>query len=273
MPLNKILSATSKAIGTVEKSKPMQWAERKFNIDPEKALGLATVTSIVIKDGVGCYKYVTQSIKNDKIPEEKRKFVAALDLTNGILMITAQIAMYFAMRKYSGPLFEKIFKSSFNPETAKNIAAQIRMKQAKAGEAVASKLEIEKAYNKVKSDGLDLFKFVADIAAATIIGKRVIVPFIATPLAAKVKNKMEAYSKTHNSGDKAKSAGEKPLANNKQEVELNPQETVMEPKTDSKPEVAEANGAGEVGKKLDITTADTNLLKRYYDNHQEISAN
>ena len=70
MPVNKILSATSHIIGKVEKSVPMQWAEKKFNVDPEKALGLATVTSIVVKDGVGCWKYVTQSLNNQKIPEE-----------------------------------------------------------------------------------------------------------------------------------------------------------------------------------------------------------
>ncbi len=231
MPVNKILSTTSKIIGAVEKSKPMKWAENKFNIDPEKALGLATVTSIVVKDGVGCYKYVTQSMNNKKIPEEKRKFVAALDLTNGVLMIAAQIAMFFAMRKYSGPIFNKLFKKSFNPEMAKNIASRIRMKQVQAGETVSRKLPIEKEYNKVKSDALNVFKFVADIAAATIVGKRIIVPFIATPLADKVKKKMDVYEKTHNQ-------------------ELN----VIEPEIDD-------------GDKLDITTHNTNLLKRYYNYH------
>ena len=46
---------------------------------------------------------------------------------------------------------------------------------------------------KVRKEALDVFKFVADIAAATIIGKRVIVPFIATPLANVVKGKMEEH--------------------------------------------------------------------------------
>ena len=238
MPVNKVLSATSRAIGAFEKTKPMQWAEGKFNIDPEKALGLATVTSIVIKDGVGCWKYVTQSLNNKKIPEEKRKFVAALDLTNGVLMIAAQIAMYFAMRKYSGPLFEKLFRRSFNPEMSKNIASRIRMKQVQAGQQASRKLPIEKEYNKVKSDGLDVFKFVADIAAATIIGKRVIVPFIATPLAAKVKDKMEEYEHTHHP-ERFEKQEEKP-------AEVQPEA---------------------FGDKLDINTHNTNLLKRYYNYH------
>ena len=240
MPVNKILSATSHIIGKVEKSVPMQWAEKKFNVDPEKALGLATVTSIVVKDGVGCWKYVTQSLNNQKIPEEKRKFVAALDLTNGILMIAAQIAMFFAMRKYSGPIFNKLFRKSFNPDMAKNIASAIRIKQAQASETLSRKLTIEKEYNKVKSDSLNVFKFVADIAAATIIGKRVIVPCIATPLAAKVKVKMEEYEKKHH-------------PERFRNVDTTPKEQEPLPVDE--------------GDKLDITTHNTNLLKRYYNYH------
>ena len=89
-------------------------------------------------------------MNNKKIPEEKRKFVAALDLTNGVLMIAAQIAMFFAMRKYSGPIFNKLFKKSFNPEMAKNIASRIRMKQVQAGETVSRKLPIEKEYKNTR---------------------------------------------------------------------------------------------------------------------------
>ena len=233
---NKVLSVTSRLIGAAEQSKPLQWAERKFREDPEKALGLATVASIIVKDGVGCYKYVTQSIKNEKIPEEKRKFVAALDLTNGVLMILAQIGMFFAMRKFSEPIFNKLFSKSFNKQNAKNIASKIRMQQERAGMTVSRKLNIEKDYNKVRSDALNLFKFVADIAAATIIGKRVIVPFIATPLADKVKKKMDM----HGGGLVHSTTSDKNSEN------AQPQEAVH---------------------KLDITTNNTNLLKRYYNYH------
>ena len=189
------VSAIGQKIGTTianaTNSRPAKWLGQKFQQDPESALALATVTSIVLKDGIGCAMYVTQSIHNKKIPDEKRKFVAALDLTNGVLMIAAQIAMFFAMRKYSGPIFEKLFKKSFNNINKSNIISRIRMHSDKAGEAVAKKMKIEKEYNKVKKDALDLFKFVADIAAATIIGKRIIVPLIATPLAKKVEKRME----------------------------------------------------------------------------------
>jgi len=234
---NKIMSTSAKVLGAATNSKPLRWLGNEFQKDPEKALALTTVGSIIVKDGVGCYKYVTQSLKNEKIPEEKRKFVAALDLTNGVLMIAAQIGMFFAMRKFSEPIFNRLFSKSFNQKNAGNIASRIRMQQKATGQTPSRKLNIEKEYNKVRKDALDVFKFVADIAAATIIGKRVIVPFIATPLADKVKQKMDKHGS----------------------------------KEQTTPSVAAEKPQEEfTGKKLDVTsvasaneTDETNLLERY----------
>ena len=187
-----IAKGASKILGAASKAKPMKKLSEQFQKNPEKALALTTVASIVVKDGVGCYKYVTQSLNNEKIPEKQRSFVAALDLTNGVLMILAQIGMFFAMRKLSEPIFNRLFKKSFNGQNAKDIATRIRMLADKAKENAPRKLTINKEYNKVREDALAVFKFVLDIGAATILGKRVIVPFIATPLANVVKDKMEA---------------------------------------------------------------------------------
>lgn len=198
--IQSIGTSIGKGIAKATNLKPAVWLGNKFEKDPEKALALATVTSIILKDGIGCAMYVTQSLNNKKIPDEKRKFVAALDLTNGVLMIGAQIAMFFAMKKYSGPIFEKLFKKSFNNISKSNTISRLRMLAAKKGENVAKKLKLEKAYEAVKRDGVDLFKFVADIAAATIVGKRIIVPLIATPLAKKVEKRMN--EKEENSTEK-----------------------------------------------------------------------
>lgn len=186
-----ISKVSSQIIGGATDIRPMKWLANRFNVNEEKALAMTAVTSIIIKDGVGCAMYVKQSLNNDKIPEKKRKFVAALDLTNGLLMIGAQIALFFAMRKFSEPIFDKIFNKSFNDKTKRFISSRLRMLQTKEGQESSRKLEIDKVFNKeVRKDGLDLFKFIADIAAATIIGKRIIVPFIATPLASKVEKWM-----------------------------------------------------------------------------------
>ena len=77
MNSNRIFSAiqsgASTVLGGFSKSNPMDALKNAFNKDPASATALMVVSSIIIKDGVGCYKYVTQSLNNDKIPEKKRK--------------------------------------------------------------------------------------------------------------------------------------------------------------------------------------------------------
>lgn len=241
--LQSIGNYIGKGIAKATNAKPAVWLGKKFENDPEKALAMATVTSIILKDGIGCAMYVTQSLHNDKIPEKKRKFVAALDLTNGVLMIGAQIAMFFAMRKYSGPIFDKLFKKSFNSISKANTISRMRMQDAMTGNHASKKLVYAREYEKVRKDALDLFKFVADIAAATIIGKRIVVPLVATPLAKKVEKKME-LKKGHGCDE-----------THKQEEE--------EQKPEQKVEVQQSSDVQ--GKSLDVVSYgnSTNLLAKY----------
>lgn len=188
--IQSVGTSIGKGIAKATNWKPPVWLGEKFVKDPEGALALATVTSIILKDGIGCGMYVTQSLNNKKIPDKKRKFVAALDLTNGVLMIAAQIGLFFAMKKYSGKIFNKLFKKSFNDLTKSHTISRIRMEAVKEGKNAPKKLLVEKSYEEAHKDGVNLFKFIADIAAATIVGKRIIVPLIATPLAKKVEARM-----------------------------------------------------------------------------------
>lgn len=224
--------------------RPVKWVSKKFTQNPESALATATVTSIILKDGIGCAMYVGQSLHNDKIPEKKRKFVAALDLTNGVLMIGAQIAMFFAMRKYSGKVFDKLFKKSFNPTTKSETVTRMILEDIKANGHGMKKQHYEQDFEKAKSASNDLFKFILDISAATIIGKRVIVPLIATPLAKKVEKKMEKHH-ADAPANEAQKADEKKQG-----------EAKVADKSADKP-------VEEVGKKLDVVSTDsTNLLDK-----------
>ena len=230
----------SRMMGKISYTKPLQKLGKAFEKNPESALAGATVTSIILKDGIGCAMYVTQSLNNKKIPDEKRKFVAALDLTNGLLMIVAQIGMFFAMRKYSGPFFKRIFEKSFSALAKNNTITRMQMKAAKTGKGWAKKLKLGKIFDKVEKSGLDLFKFIADIAAATIVGKRVIVPLIATPLASKVEKRMNRNKE-----------------NKTQEIK------------ESKPKIEEENKEEQ---KTEITnnlfSGSTNLLEQYRNNNR-----
>jgi hypothetical protein len=150
------------------------------------ALGL---TSIVLKDSYGCYLYVKQSLNNEKIPDDKRKFVAALDLTNGGLMVLSQIAMFFTISnsKVQAKLFDKIFGKKFDGVAKKACEAAIKKTPKFSG--ITAK-EFETTYGKFKGEIKGFFGIFTSLVAATILAKRVLVPFIATPLADKAKELM-----------------------------------------------------------------------------------
>ena len=131
--VNPVTSGIAKALGGVLQSKPVKVLTKKFQEDPEGTLAATTVASIIVKDGIGCYKYVTQSLNNKEIPEERRAFVASMDLTNGALMIGTQIAMFYIMRKYSAPMFEKLFSKSVSTKAKRYMLTWLRMDAKKQG--------------------------------------------------------------------------------------------------------------------------------------------
>ena len=138
--------------------------------------------------------YVYQSKHNKKIPEERRRFVTATDLTNGGLMIVAQIALFLGMRKFSEPIFNKIFPKLSDSKVVGQIVSRFRKMQKAAGEEPSRKIEALKQIKKYKDKGLDTFKFILDLSAATIVAKRIVVPFIAIPLASKVEKRMASQT-------------------------------------------------------------------------------
>ncbi len=218
-----INSIGSKIYGGLTKLEPQKKLCRWFKKDPVNALALSTIASVAIKDGVGCAMYVTQSINNKKIPEKRRKFVAALDLTNGILMIVSQIGMFFAMRKLNDKCFHKLFNKVFDKTGAafKVFAEQVRADQKAQGLTPMKKYILKRGYDSIKNDTFGVFKFVTELAAATIFAKRILVPFIATPLAGKVEkimNKHSAEDKVEFTGKDANTQNNEDLKNVKTEV-------------------------------------------------------
>lgn len=151
-----------------------------------KFIGALGIASIILKDGLGCIMYVNQSLNNKKIPEEKRKFVAALDLTNGGLMILCQLLMFktISNKKVQAKLFDKFFGKLFDSKAATKCKDAI-MKNPKFKEM--SQKTFFETFAKFKGDVQGFFGIITSLVASTILAKRVIVPFIATPLADKAK--------------------------------------------------------------------------------------
>lgn len=192
-PISKVVAYTLNKGASL---KPYQKLEGKIDRKTfDDIIAYTTIASVAAKDAVGCGMYVYQSLNNDKIPEKRRKFVSALDLTNGILMIVSQVAMFFAMRKINAKLFNKIFPS-FKDGAYKLFGKQIRANGKKAGKAASELPDYSTVRNEhasMKDIAFSVFKSFTELAAATIVAKRIIVPFIATPLASKVEKLMDKH--------------------------------------------------------------------------------
>lgn len=205
----KIVSNLEKGIGKTI-GYPAKWfskaLEKGYN-DPAKYATAMLVTSIVSKDIVGCAFYTTQSLHNKKIPEDKRKFVAALDLMNGILMVGGQI---LAAKVIEKTLTKYLFNNALAKKLTKDELDRHANTICNIEENVAKKLDPKKVFEilmKNHAQGSKKYKaletgfgLLVGFLATTAITKRLVVPFLSTPLAGWYKNKF--MDKDKKEGDK-----------------------------------------------------------------------
>lgn len=194
------------------------------------------VFSVVAKDGVNCFLYTTQSLHNQSIPEDKRPFVAALDLTNGILMMSTQIAMTIGFAKVQNKLFNKTFGKYFNRSAAKGY--QSVLSKTKEFKGLGGD-EFHPAFEKYKGTITSAFNQITSLVLATIVAKRMIVPFLSTPLADSAKKWMMKDEKQTNVHPDTKNSfdTEKTLDVSTAQVKENKQE-------EHKPNTQIAHGCG-----------------------------
>ena len=153
MSLQAISRVVERGINKVANSSIMKKAFSERAGEMAATIALASTTT---KDAVNCYYYTNQSLHNKKIPEEKRKFVAAIDLSNGILNVVSQLTIGAYIKNQLPQTFDKIFKNtSLTGGT---------LKAAKNG-----------------------FVVLGTLIFAQIILKRVLTPFLATPIAHYIK--------------------------------------------------------------------------------------
>jgi len=99
--------------------KPINWLARTktskkvmdYAVKSTTNAARVLVVGNLLRDGVRCIFYVWQSITNEKIPKEKRKFVAALDFSNGVYNIATQWILGYLVLTNSiqDKLAEKLF--------------------------------------------------------------------------------------------------------------------------------------------------------------------
>lgn len=150
MKVNKVLTS-------ITQSKPLNNHFAKV-INDDTYAAKALVVCSVAKD---VFAYATRfktTMNNEKIPQEKRPFVAAMDLSSGIVTAIAQISVGFcvANKKLQDGIWNKLFSNvKFND-----------IKLAKKG-----------------------FVSILTLATTGILTERVLVPLLATLLAEKVEKK------------------------------------------------------------------------------------
>ncbi len=123
------------------------------------------VGASVAKDAFEYTSSYKQAMNNDKIPRTKRKLVASLDLSTGVLSCLSQLTLGFAIankniqNRVSSLLFQDLIK-------AKKVKA---LEKCNTGLAIISSLLI-----------------------STVFAKRILVPFLATPIASLISRKNSA---------------------------------------------------------------------------------
>ena len=162
----------------------MKWLT---SLRSSSAIATAAVVSLVTKDALNCYYYVSQSLHNKKIPDDKRHFVAGLDLSNGILNIIFQLGLGRLIVNNSDKVFDKYIVPKYYGKSAMQKFAEKMPKY--TAEAIKEAFETRK---NIAKGGM---KLIATLVGTTIVCKRIIVPLIATPMASYFRKKFDEKCK------------------------------------------------------------------------------
>ena len=132
----------------------------------DDTFGAKTLVAINVAKDVFAYGVRFKTTMNNKeIPEEKRPFVASMDLMSGIVTAAMQIGVGFSLAnpKFQDKLWDKLFKNC------------------KFNDIVAAK----KGFGQIMA-----------LIGSTVLAERILVPLIATPAAEKVEKKFFHHQKT-----------------------------------------------------------------------------
>lgn len=181
--------------------------------DPTHAAAGLALASTITKDALGCYYYTKQSYRNQEIPEDKRPFVAANDLSNGFYNVTVPLVTSKQITKAGANTFDKHFAKYFDNSAAKHLYEKLN--------AAGYKCELKDVENVLTKTSKKAAKAGLGVVFALVISqvfcKRIVTPLLATPTADHVKKVMQKYE----ARKAAKAAGKDTEINNKTETGSN----------------------------------------------------
>jgi len=211
MNISSIGQSLNKTAGKYMGYTAEHWFAKKLQqgyAEPAKFAAAMLVTSIVSKDLVGCFIYTKQSLTNEKIPPEKRGFVAAVDLMNGLVMVGGQFLVGKIIEskltpklesKYTGMLKDKFTgketsvdggsKAVFAKDNLYDLVHQVAKEKNLSLEGVDVGKLISKIEKQRKAPFISGFGILVTAIATTALTKRTLAPLISTPLAGWFKEK------------------------------------------------------------------------------------
>lgn len=187
---------------------------------PERFAAQMALISALTKDAIGCYYYVHQSLNNERIPDDKRNFVAALDLMNGILNITLQLTIGLMIDRKAPKWFDATVGKMLSQVNTRKITSKILpIIHLDKNHANMTFEQVENFLrNKLLGSGGKASKWLKVgfgaaimLTATQVFTKRVVVPFFSTPLATWYKENYMDKKKKTKQNDPAVSA--EPLVN------------------------------------------------------------
>lgn len=226
MKINSFNTKSGKVLDSLLSSKYIQKKCELKRISPVVFDSKNLLESIVSKDLVGCAVYTYLSWNNKKIPEEKRKFVALTDLTNGIIMVGGQILAGKIIEKKWGPaIYGKYFsgekgtidkqkgivvkddipgsKAPLAPDNVrenvhnfmKNNVDELKKRGLDVADKKQAKEVAEQAIKTLSRDGArgkaiaSGFTIIVTALGTTALVKRTLAPLLSTPAASWIKHK------------------------------------------------------------------------------------
>ena len=169
------------------------WVQQLLPKNPtaRQAANLA-LWSTLTKDAVGCAMYTVQSYNNKEIPDDKRTFVTALDLSNGISNVTIPMITGPILSKHSDKLFEKYFGHNFSDAACERMHAKLT----KAGHNFSKESVANVIKKQSKAWSVLGFGVITMLIYSQILVKRILTPTLSTSLADYVKIYIEKYDES-----------------------------------------------------------------------------
>jgi hypothetical protein len=155
-------------VGTFGKSKGLI-NKKKPSVDLARAVTTAVLLGNTFKEVVGTILYTTQALTNEDLPPDKRKFVGLYDLSVGVVSVIVSLVLGVGFQKTVDRTYANLLSPmKNNPKTGAIVKA---------------------------AAGFTSF------ALQTIVGKRIIAPAIATPIAGKMKKNIIAKEEAKKAGN------------------------------------------------------------------------